>query len=65
MRRRCPKSLWIVEGARHQDFLSFDPRGYDANVVEFLLEALAVPRLWTLGIRRTELLVNLTGRAWN
>jgi hypothetical protein len=27
MRRRCPKSLWIVEGARHQGFLAFDPRG--------------------------------------
>ncbi len=36
-----PKSLWIVEGARHQDFLSFDPRGYDAHVVEFLMETLA------------------------
>jgi uncharacterized protein len=39
----APKSLWIVEGARHQDFLAFDPRGYDAHVVEFLLETLAVP----------------------
>lgn len=40
-----PKSLWIVDGAGHQDFLSFDPRGYDAHVVEFLMETLvASPR---------------------
>jgi uncharacterized protein len=39
-----PKSFWIVDGARHQDFLAFDPRGYDAHVVEFLMETLvAVP----------------------
>ena len=38
----APKSLWIVEGARHQDFLAYDPRGYDAHVVEFLMETLMV-----------------------
>ncbi len=38
----APKSLWIVEGARHQDFLTYDPRGYDAHVVEFLMETLMV-----------------------
>lgn len=39
-----PKSLWIVEGARHQDFLAFDPQGYDEHVVKFLIEhLLAVP----------------------
>jgi hypothetical protein len=32
----------VVEGARHQDFLSYDPRGYDAHVVEFLIEALGI-----------------------
>jgi hypothetical protein len=31
-----------VEGARHQDFLAYDPRGYDAHVAEFLMEALMV-----------------------
>jgi len=36
----APKAMWVVEGARHQDFLAYDPRGYDAHVVEFLLEAL-------------------------
>lgn len=35
-----PKLLWVVQGARHQDFLAYDPRGYDAHVVEFLLETL-------------------------
>jgi pimeloyl-ACP methyl ester carboxylesterase len=35
-----PKRLWVVSGARHQDFLSFDPEGYDSEVVGFLLEHL-------------------------
>jgi uncharacterized protein len=35
-----PKSMWIVEGARHQDLLAYDPQGYDAHVVEFLIETL-------------------------
>jgi uncharacterized protein len=35
-----PKAMWVVEGARHQDFLAYDPRGYDARVVEFLMETL-------------------------
>jgi pimeloyl-ACP methyl ester carboxylesterase len=35
-----PKHLWIVNGARHQDFLSFDPTGYKSNVVGFLRECL-------------------------
>jgi pimeloyl-ACP methyl ester carboxylesterase len=35
-----PKRLWVVTGARHQDFLTFDPRGYDSEVVGFLLEYL-------------------------
>jgi len=38
----APKALWVVEGARHQDFLKYDPRGYDAHVVEFLMENLGV-----------------------
>jgi alpha-beta hydrolase superfamily lysophospholipase len=36
-----PKSLWVVEGARHQDFFAYDPQGYDAHVAEFLIETLA------------------------
>src|SRR5207247_1052810 len=28
-----PKKLWVVRGARHQDFLSFDPTGYESEVV--------------------------------
>ena len=31
-----PKSLWIVEGAAHQDMLAFDPKGYEERVVGFL-----------------------------
>ena len=37
-----PKSLWVVEGAHHQDFLAYDPRGYDVHVAEFLIETLSV-----------------------
>jgi uncharacterized protein len=39
----APKVMWVVEGAGHQDFLAFDPRGYDAHVVEFLMETLRTP----------------------
>jgi alpha-beta hydrolase superfamily lysophospholipase len=39
-----PKRLWVVSGARHQDFLAFDPRGYDAEVVGFLREHLRAGR---------------------
>lgn len=31
-----PKSLWIVDGAAHQDFSRFDAAGYRAHVVRFL-----------------------------
>jgi hypothetical protein len=32
----APKSLWVVEGAKHQDFLRYDPKGYEEHVVGFL-----------------------------
>jgi alpha-beta hydrolase superfamily lysophospholipase len=35
-----PKSLWIVEGARHQDLLVYDNRGYEEHVVGFLEKTL-------------------------
>jgi alpha-beta hydrolase superfamily lysophospholipase len=35
-----PKSLWIVEGARHQDLLAFDRQRYEEHVVGFLMQAL-------------------------
>jgi fermentation-respiration switch protein FrsA (DUF1100 family) len=35
-----PKQLWIVDGASHQDFLSFDAAGYVSHVVGFLREHL-------------------------
>jgi pimeloyl-ACP methyl ester carboxylesterase len=31
-----PKRLWLVEGARHQDLLAYDPAGYESRVVGFL-----------------------------
>ncbi|MGH7399525.1 MAG: alpha/beta hydrolase [Candidatus Rokuibacteriota bacterium] len=35
-----PKRLWIVDGARHQDLFAYDPAGYDAQVVGFLVKHL-------------------------
>jgi pimeloyl-ACP methyl ester carboxylesterase len=35
-----PKRLWVVNGARHQDFLAFDPAGYASQVIGFLLQYL-------------------------
>jgi alpha-beta hydrolase superfamily lysophospholipase len=35
-----PKSLWIVEGAKHQDLLAYDGAGYEEHVVGFLAQAL-------------------------
>ena len=35
-----PKELWVVRGAGHQDFLSFDPSGYESTVVAFLKRSL-------------------------
>lgn len=42
----APKRLWVVKGARHQDFLTFDPSGYESEVVEFLLEYLSWTGTW-------------------
>jgi len=36
----APKSLWVVEGARHQDFLAFGPVQYETHVVQFLIHTL-------------------------
>jgi uncharacterized protein len=35
-----PKRLWVVNGARHQDFLAVDPSGYAREVIGFLREYL-------------------------
>lgn len=35
-----PKSLWIVQGAQHQDLLAYDRQGYEEHVVGFLRAAL-------------------------
>jgi alpha-beta hydrolase superfamily lysophospholipase len=31
-----PKVMWVVQGAKHQDFLIYDPKGYEEHVVGFL-----------------------------
>ncbi len=36
----APKTLWIVPGAEHEDLLAFDARGYERNVVTFLIDTL-------------------------
>jgi fermentation-respiration switch protein FrsA (DUF1100 family) len=35
-----PKQKWIVDGARHQDLLTYDPAAYQAHVIEFLVRYL-------------------------
>jgi len=35
-----PKRLWVLNGARHQDFLAVDPAGYASEVIGFLREYL-------------------------
>ena len=35
-----PKRLWVVNGARHQDFLSVDAAGYESEVIGFFREYL-------------------------
>lgn len=37
---REPKRLWVVDGAAHQDFLAYDPLGYQREVVTFLTQHL-------------------------
>jgi alpha-beta hydrolase superfamily lysophospholipase len=38
-----PKELWVVQGARHQDFLAYDAAGYQEHVVRFLEAHLKQP----------------------
>jgi uncharacterized protein len=38
-----PKSLWVVEGAVHEDLLAFGPTAYEQQVVEFLRRYLGEP----------------------
>jgi fermentation-respiration switch protein FrsA (DUF1100 family) len=35
-----PKVMWVVEGANHQDLLRYDPKGYEAHVLAFLIQTL-------------------------
>lgn len=36
-----PKSIWVVDGASHQDFLQYDRAGYESNVLQFLTHYLS------------------------
>ncbi|HME37984.1 MAG TPA: alpha/beta hydrolase [Steroidobacteraceae bacterium] len=36
----APKSMWVVEGARHDDFLAYDLQEYDEHVMAFMTERL-------------------------
>lgn len=38
---REPKEIWVVQGARHQDFLTYDSGGYREHVLQFLARHLA------------------------
>lgn len=44
-----PKTLWIVEGAQHQDLLAYDAPGYEEHVVGFLRKTLLSPTEETAG----------------
>jgi pimeloyl-ACP methyl ester carboxylesterase len=39
-----PKELWVVGGAAHQDFLVYDPHGYEATVVGFFSRYLSASK---------------------
>jgi uncharacterized protein len=39
----APKQIWIVEGAKHQDLLRYDSKGYEEHVVGFLNRLLVTP----------------------
>jgi alpha-beta hydrolase superfamily lysophospholipase len=52
-----PKELWILAGASHQDFLPFDPAGYESHVVGFFLAHLRSPKK---RVERTA--INVSGR---
>jgi len=43
-RAAVPKSMWVVQGARHQDILAYDRHGYETYVLTFLIKALRPPR---------------------
>jgi len=48
-----PKSFWILEGAKHEDFLRFDPNGYELRVVGFLTNWLMPSRsAWRTKLHR-------------
>lgn len=46
-----PKQLWIVSGAGHQDFLSFDPTAYELQVVGFFDQILRPGSFGQMAVR--------------
>jgi hypothetical protein len=54
-----PKELWIASGAKHQDLLTFDPAGYEAHVLRFLIDRLRgpLPHVQRLGKTEVEQLI--------
>jgi hypothetical protein len=49
-----PKAIWIVPGAKHQDFLAYDRFGYEKHVVQFLTDRLRGPLPTPQRLGRTE-----------
>lgn len=54
-----PKELWIVPGAKHQDLLALNAAGYEAHVVQFLVDRLRgpLPHVQRLGKTEVEQLI--------
>ena len=43
LRARSPKRLWLINGARHQDFHQHSPADYERQVLDFFGRHLAMP----------------------
>lgn len=43
LRARSPKRLWLINGARHEDFHRHSPADYEQRVLDFFNRHLAVP----------------------
>ena len=43
LRARPPKRLWLINGARHEDFHRHSPADYERQLLEFFGRHLAVP----------------------
>jgi len=43
LRAKSPKRLWLINGARHEDFHRYSPGDYERQVLDFFERHLAVP----------------------